>query len=137
MARTKRVVRPLPTIWRVPDELWKIIQPILNELDPPASTGRKRTDPRAALDGIIYQMRTGCQWNALPGQFGDDSSIHRTFLRWIDKGVLDRIWAMLVESCEELGGLDWQWQAADGAMGKARLGGTRSAPTRRIVRKTG
>lgn len=137
MARTKRVIKPLPTIWRVPDELWKIIQPILGQLDPPASTGRKRTDQRAALDGIIYQMRTGCQWNALPGQFGDDSSVHRTFLRWIETGVLDRIWALLVESCEQLGGLDWQWQAADAAMGKARFGGTRSAPTRQIVRKTG
>ena len=29
-----------------------------------------------------------------------------------------------MEGCEELGGVDWEWQAADGAMGKARLGGT-------------
>ena len=28
-----------------------------------------------------------------------------------------------MEECEELGGVDWEWQAADGAMGKARLGG--------------
>lgn len=137
MARTKRTVKPLATIWGVPDELWELIQPILSELDPPAPTGRKRIDQRAALDGIIYQMRTGCQWNALPKEFGDDSSVHRTLLRWIDTGVLDRIWGMLVESCEELGGVDWQWQAADAAMGKARFGGTKSARTRRIVRKTG
>jgi putative transposase len=124
MARSKRTVKPLPTIWRVPDELWVLIQPILSDLDPPAPTGRKRIDPRPALDGIIYQMRTGCQWNALPREFGDDSSVHRTLLRWIDTGVLDRLWGMLVESCEELGGVDWQWQAADAAMGKARFGGT-------------
>jgi putative transposase len=137
MARTKRAVKPLPTIWRVPDDLWELIQPILSELDPPASTGRKRIDQRAALDGIIYQMRSGCQWNALPKEFGDDSSVHRTFLRWIDTGVLDRIWGLLVQSCEELGGVDWQWQAADAAMGKARFGGTRSVRTPRIVRKMG
>lgn len=124
MAKTKRVVKPLPTIWRVPDELWEIIQSILDELDPPASRGRKRIDQRAAMDGIIYQMRTGCPWNALPGQFGDDSSVHRPFLRWVGLGVLDRVWAMLVESCEDLDGLDWQWQAADAAMGKARWGGS-------------
>jgi hypothetical protein len=31
---------PLPTIWRVPEELWEIIEPILEEHDPPKSTGR-------------------------------------------------------------------------------------------------
>ena len=136
MARTKRKVKPLPTIWRVPDELWKIIKPVLDELDPPAATGRKRTDQRSALDGIIYQMRTGCQWNVLPKEFGDDSSVHRTFQRWIRKGVLDRIWAVLIEQCDELGGVDWQWQAADGAMGKARFGGTLLEETPLIAVKT-
>ena len=136
MARTKRKVKPLPTIWRVPDELWKTIKAVLDELDPAAATGRKRTDQRSALDGIIYQMRTGCQWNVLPKEFGDDSSVHRTFQRWIRKGVLDRIWAVLIEQCDELGGVDWQWQAADGAMGKARFGGTLLGETPRIAAKT-
>jgi hypothetical protein len=40
-----------------------------------------------------------------------------------DAGVLDRIWAALVEECEEFGGVEWEWQAADGAVGKARFGG--------------
>ena len=133
MARQKRKVKALATIWEVDDELWKIIQPILNEWDPPSGTGRPRTDPRAALDGIIYQMRSGCQWNHLPRQFGDDSSVHRTFQRWVHKGVLERIWATLVGTCEELGGVDWQWQSADGAMGKARFGGIKSVRTPRIA----
>ena len=137
MAKKKRTVKPLPTIWRAPDELWNEIQPVLDELDPPAKTGRPRTDARAALDGIIFVLRTGCQWNVLPKPFGDDSSVHRTLQRWIAKGVLDRIWAHMVESCEELGGVDWQWQSADAAMAKARFGGTRSGRIRRIVRKTG
>jgi putative transposase len=136
MARKQRQVKPLPTIWEVNDELWRIIHDILDELDPPAATGRPRTGQREALDGIIYQMRSGCQWNHLPKQFGDDSSVHRTMQRWIDKGVLQRIWAVLIENCAELGGVDWTWQSADGAMGKARLGGTTSAPTPRIAGKT-
>lgn len=135
MPRTKQKLKPLPTIWRVPDELWEIIKPILAELDPPAWAGRKRIDQRMALNGIIYQMRTGCQWNVLPKEFGDDSSVHRTFQRWIRKGVLDRVWAVLIEQCEELGGVDWQWQSADGAMGKARFGGTLSGKTPQIAVK--
>ncbi len=37
--------------------------------------------------------------------------------------MFDRIWAVLLEACEDLGGCDWEWQAADTAMGKARFGG--------------
>jgi putative transposase len=136
MGRKKREVKPLPTIWRVPDDLWARFQAVLDERDPPASTGRKRIDQREALNGIVYHLRTGCQWNALPKEFGDDSSVHRTFQRWIQRGVFDRTWALLVAACEELGGVDWRWQAADAAMGKARFGGARSGRTPRIGRKT-
>lgn len=119
----------LPTIWRVPDHLWAKIEPILAEYDPPKPTGRKRIDQRRALDGIIYRLRSGVQWNQLPKEFGDDSSVHRTFQRWEELGVFDRIWAALVDACEELGGVNWEWQAADAAMGKARLGGIWWGPT--------
>jgi putative transposase len=136
MARTKRRARELPTIWNCPDDLWELITPILRELDPPHRGHRQRIDPRGALDGIIFRLRSGCQWNHLPERFGDDSSIHRTLQRWIRLGVFDRIWALLVEACEELDGVDWVWQSIDGAMGKARLGGIKLAPTPRIGQKT-
>jgi len=123
MARNGRTHQPLPTIWEVSDELWNIIKRILDELDPPATTGRPRIDARAALNGIIYVMRSGCQWNRLPAQFGDDSSVHRTMQRWIARGVFQRIWAVLAEDCAELGGVNWTWQSADGTMGRARFGG--------------
>ena len=138
MARHKRAVEPLPTIWTVPDPLWNdFVLPILHELDPEPHTGRPRIDQRNALDGIIYQMRSGCQWNQLPRHFGDDASIHRTFQRWIARGVLERIWARLIEACDELGAVEWVWQSVDAALGKARFGGIKSAPIPRIVRKTG
>jgi putative transposase len=125
----------LPTIWRVSDELWERIAPLIAQADPPKPTGRPRIDARAALDAILFRMRSGCQWNQLPKEFPDDSSVHRTFQRWVERGVLDRIWADLVAACAELGGVDWEWQAADGAMGKARFGGTSSVLTRPTGRR--
>lgn len=135
MARKKKKIEPLPTIWEVNDELWSIVQGILAALDPPAATGRPRTGQREAFNGIVYQMRSGVQWNQLPQHFGDDASVHRTMQRWIAKGVLQRIWAALIENCAELGGVDWRWQSADGAMGKARFGGIASGETPRIAGK--
>lgn len=124
MTRTRREVIALPTVWRVPDELGVMVAPILAEHDPPHRTGRPRIRARDALDAIIYRLRSGGQWNHLPTEFPDDRSVHRTFQRWVALGIFDRIWAAVVEQCAELSGVDWQWQAADGMMGKARLGGT-------------
>jgi len=129
MARRKKKADALPTIWEVNDELWATFASILAELDPPPKAiGRPRAEPRRVLNGIIYVMRSGCQWNRLPREYGSDSTVHRTMQRWIKRGVLQRFWAVLVEHCAELGGVDWQWQSADAAMGKARFGGIKSAP---------
>jgi putative transposase len=124
---------PLPTIWRVPDELWAEIEPIIVELDPPNRVGPKRTSAREILDAIIFRGRTGCQWNRLPKEFPDDSTVHRAFQRWRAAGVFRQVWAVLIERCEDLDGVDWQWQAVDGAQGKARKGGAMSAPIRPIA----
>src|SRR4051794_38134426 len=129
MGRPRKVRAPLPPIWRTPDELWGEVEPIRAELDPPKQ-GPKRIDQRAALDAVIFRLRSGCQWNRLPKEYPDDSSVHRTFQRWVGLGIFDRIWAVVQEACEDLGGCDWEWQAADASMGKARMGGTSSARTR-------
>lgn len=136
MPKKKRAVEPLETIWEAPDELWKKVELVLDELDPPAATGRRRVDMRKALNGIINQLRTGCQWIALSGEFGDDSSVHRTLQCWIAKDVFKLLWSILIGECDELGGVNVEWQSADGAMGKARSGGIVWAETPRIVAKT-
>jgi transposase len=128
MPRQRTKPKDLPTIWRVPDDLWTQIEPILAQHDPPKATGRKRIDQRAALDAIIFRLRSGCHWNQLPSDLPDDSSVHRTFQRWVERGIFDHIWALVIAACDELGGVDWEWQAADGAMSKARMGGIKLVP---------
>lgn len=135
MARRKKQAEPLPTIWRVDDALWTKVSQVLEQYDPPAQFGPERIDQRRALDGVIYRMRSGVQWNHLPKEFGDDASVHRTFQRWVKRGVLEHLWALLVSECEELGGVDWQWQSFDCALGKARHGGIKLDRTQPIGRR--
>jgi putative transposase len=126
MRRSRKQAEPLETIWEISEPLWERIEPILLKDAPPTPKpkgGRPRIDWRAAINGIIFRMRSGCQWNQLPGRFGDDSSVHRWFQRWCRNGVLEKIWAALLEECDELGAVHWKWQAADGMLGKARFGG--------------
>lgn len=136
MGRPKKRRPPLPPIWTASDELWVIVEPILADLDPAKPRGRKRIDQRAAFDAIMFRLRTGCQWNHLPKEYPDDASVHRTFQRWVDRGVFDRLWAVMQEACEDLDGCHWEWQAADTALGKARTGGTGLARIPLIARKT-
>ena len=124
----------MATIWEVPDALWEQIQPVILDMDPPKATGRKAGSPEENPGRGSY---SGCAPAAtgtrLPKELGDDSTIHRTFQRWVELGVLERIWAVLVEECEELGGCGMgMGSLRDCAMGKARFGGIQSAPTRRI-----
>lgn len=124
MARSKC----LPAIWEAPDDLWERIEWLLNEHDPPKTTGRSRTDGRRILDGIIFRFRTGCQWNHIPKVYGDDSTIHRTFQRWVEINLFEMIWSLLAAECDELALVNWEWQAADGWLGKARSGGDEIGP---------
>ena len=59
----------------------------------------------------------------MPRRFGPKSTVHDWFQRWCAGGAMQRIWAELAAECDELGAVDWQWQAADGRLGKARFGG--------------
>ena len=92
---------------------------------PPANPGRPRVDLRRVLNGIIHRLRSGCQWNHLPERFGDDGTVHRWFQRWVDDGVFEELWALLLNECDNLGAVDWHWQAADGCMNKSRFDGDR------------
>jgi transposase len=111
--------------WRIPDPLWARIAP-LPPLGTPHRFGghRPRVANRRAMDAIFFVARTGCQWNALNATgICSSSSAHRRFQEWNEAGVFRRLWAMGLEEYDELTGIDWRWQAMDGAITKAPLGG--------------
>jgi transposase len=123
MGRRKVRREPLGTIWEIPDELWRRIEPILKEFWPKKPTGRRVAQWRKMLNAILFRMRSGCQWERMPERYGPKSTVHDWFQRWVAGGIFEKIWAVLVEECDEIGGVQWQWQSADAMLGKARFGG--------------
>ena len=89
------------------------------------------------MSGILYVMRTGCQWNALPREFGSGKTAHRYFQKWVRAGVFKRMWQAGLTEFDELKGIVWRWQAADGAMTKAPLGGEKTGNNPTDRSKTG
>lgn len=116
--------------WEVSDAFWERVEPLVPVLqrDPQRSYkrkvggGRKPIPPRRIFEAIIYVLRTGCQWKALPKErFGSPSAIHAHFTRWMRAGFFISLWRAGLAEYDEMEGIAWRWQSIDGAMVKAPL----------------
>jgi transposase len=114
--------------WRIPDALWAEIEPLLPPPPPhPLGCHRPRTPNRAAMDAIFFVLRTGCQWNALSATgICSSSAAHRRFQEWEQAGVFRELWKRGLAEYDAQAGMVWRWQAMDGAMTKAPLGGKKN-----------
>jgi putative transposase len=78
----------------VTNEAWALIAPLLPVA---AATGRPRKwAVRRLLEAVLYLLRTGCQWRALPDAFPPYSTVQRHFYAWRDAGLFERINHLLV-----------------------------------------
>jgi transposase len=114
--------------FRVPDEMWERIKRMLPVARPQPKGGRPRNDDRKMMDAIYYVLRTGIQWKALPSSVGAGSSVHDRFQEWQQVGVFRKMWAAGLMAYDATHGIEWEWQAMDGAMTKAPLGGEGTGP---------
>jgi transposase len=119
----RKIEQAVDDKWRIPDELWARIEPLLPPDKPHPKGGRPKMPRRQAMDAIFYVVRTGCQWKALPRSLGAPSTVHDRFVEWRTAGVFRELWKRGLVEYDERKGLDWEWQAMDGAMTKAPLGG--------------
>lgn len=109
--------------YQIPDALWAEIAKLIPPPKPKKKDGRPRMPDRQAMTAILYLARTGCQWKALPRSLGAPSTVHDRLKEWCHSGVFAAMWRAAVLYYDDLKGLNWEWQAMDGAMTKAPLGG--------------
>ncbi len=79
-------------------------------------------DDRRAFEAVIYVLRTGIQWNAFPRELGASSTVQDRFQEWEQAGLFKVLWQAGLQMYDELEGIQWEWQAVDGAMTKAPFG---------------
>lgn len=109
---------------QIPDSLWNRIEPLLPRYKTHCKTGgRPRLPLRNVVTGILYVLRTGCQWKAMPQEFGSGSAIHAYYQDWVLRGVFEKLWRVSLEEYDARKGIDWEWQSLDGALNKSPLGG--------------
>jgi putative transposase len=60
----------------------------------PGGPGRPPCELRRVLNGILYLLKTGCQWRMLPWEFGKWNTLYAYFKAWRQAGV----WAKLMEA---------------------------------------
>jgi putative transposase len=109
--------------------LWNLISPLLGPEKQPGTRGRTPTPFRLAFVAIVYVLRTGCQWQALPRQeYAPASTIHGIYSKWVKAGVFQQAWKALLRYYDENPGILWKWQSLECAMTKAPLGGEATGP---------
>lgn len=122
--------RPLSNRWSISDSLWAKIAPLLpppQKKRDPSKGGRPRVPDRNAMNGILFVLRTGCQWNALNATgICSSSTAHLRFQEWIEAGIFQKLWADGLTEYDEMKGIQWRWQSMDSAMTKAPLGGEKN-----------
>jgi putative transposase len=88
---TARTRKPYPS--DLTDDQWKLIEPLI---PPKIGKGENRkVDLREVINGILYVLRTGCQWDYLPHDFLPKGTTYYYFDKWKKEGRWDYLLSSL------------------------------------------
>ena len=107
------------------DEQWALVAPFV--MGRPARTGRPRVDDRAALNGVLWVLRSGARWKDLPERFPSYQTCHRRFQAWVESLALRAVLEALAEDLRGRGGIDLTEGFIDATFASAKKGGLQLA----------
>jgi len=73
----------------ISEKLWSEIESLIPSNK--GHVGRPEFDNRKALNGIIFILKTGAQWNMIPEKYGIYTTVHGKFMNWCRQGVFQKI----------------------------------------------
>ena len=88
----------------------------LREFVPGGRKGKRgpRSDGRVLLDALLWLARSGGRWRDLPEKFGPYQTAKRRYYRWVEQGVIDRIFEAVSDDP------DIEWLAIDATVIRAQ-----------------
>jgi transposase len=108
----------------VPDELWKLAQPLIPGFARrPQGGGTAAVDDRAVFTAIVFVLTSGCAWRMLPSSFAVTvPTAHRRFTEWTKAGLWRRLHRAVLDELGGQGMIDWSRAVLDGASVRAKKG---------------
>lgn len=119
--------------WLVSDDLWERVESLLPVRERRrCNPGRLPLDDRLCLQGILFVLHTGIQWEWLPQElgFGSGMTCWRRLRDWNESGVWERLHQVLLTDLHRAGKLDWSRAVIDGSHRQARRGGPKPGRAR-------
>ena len=129
-SRPRRVGRLEALPWRVSDELWALLEPVLR--DPPRRfrhPGRARYPPRACLEGVLYVLYTDTPWLQVPYRelgLHSGETCRRRLEEWSRRGLFAQALELVQAQLAEAQRLDWSRVIVDASLVDAKKGARRS-----------
>ena len=106
------------------DEQWELLACVLPEPQPSPNGGPKPVPSRPVVEGILWVLRNGGRWKALPEGYPSPSTCWRRLAQWEEEGVWLEAWHLFLDTLHEQGRLDWEECFADGSFAPAKKGAT-------------
>jgi transposase len=126
----------------LPDDLWKRLEPLLpkpKENRHVQFAGRKPTDLRRIVTGILFVLRTGIPWRWLPAtnDFPSGYTCLRRLRQWQKAGIWQAFFELLLAELQATHKIDWYRVLLDSASVRAPCGGDKTGPNPTDRRKLG
>jgi LysR family nitrogen assimilation transcriptional regulator len=92
----------------LPDGLWSSVAPLLPMTAAGRQGGRPAVSDRAALTGILYVLRSDCEWGRVPPEIGcSGKTCRRRLQAWRDAGKWPAVQRLLRRGLPDADALAW------------------------------
>ena len=84
------------------DDEWEVLEPLLSQVLP----AKKQTRPpawtkRELIDGVLYQLKNGCNWQDLPKDLPPYSTVYWHYKQWQAAGSIEKLMTLLHQDVRE------------------------------------
>lgn len=107
---------------KLSDKQWSVIKPLLPKQNF-SKGGRPRSDDKKTIEGILWVLTTGAQWDEVPIKYSDGKTCWRRFRQWKTQGIWRKIWQRLLVMLDNQHKITWDISYLDGTFAPAKKGG--------------